>query len=161
MVLAPARRSSVTSRSWKVPAARSTRPLAWGERAKICRIPSSCRDRVNWVASAAVLRLAGVVLEYRVAVAVQRQWNAPALDQAFQQREVSSRVFADAKHGVDHGAGGIVHRQQQGEFGSSVLQPGVMAAVQLHQHPRLWHPLAAKTVLRGAPAAGDCRCPPW
>ena len=28
------------------------------------------------------LRLAGVVLEYRVAVAVQRQWNAPALDQA-------------------------------------------------------------------------------
>ena len=54
MVLASARRSSVTSRSWKVSAMRSTRPLAWGERAKICRIPSSCNERVNWVASAAV-----------------------------------------------------------------------------------------------------------
>ena len=31
MVLAPARRSSVTSRSWKVDAIRSTLPLAWGE----------------------------------------------------------------------------------------------------------------------------------
>ena len=68
-----------------------------------------------------------------------------------QQREVSGGVLADAKHGVDHGAGGIVHRQQQGEFGASVLQPGVMAAVQLQQHPRLGHPLAAKTVLRRAP----------
>ena len=35
MPLAPARRSSVTSRSWNVPAVRSTRPLAWGDRAKI------------------------------------------------------------------------------------------------------------------------------
>ena len=100
------------------------------------------------------LRLAGVVLEYRVPVAVQRQWNAPALDQALQQREVSGGVLAAAKHGVDHGAAGVVHRQQQGEFGTSVLQPGVMTAVQLQQHPRLGHPLAAKTVRRRAAAAG-------
>ena len=39
------------------------------------------------------LRLAGVVLEYRVAVAVQRQRNAPALDQALQQREVASGIL--------------------------------------------------------------------
>ena len=91
------------------------------------------------------------MLENGVAIAVQRQWNAPALDQALQQREVSGGVLAGAKHGVDHGAGGIVHRQQQGELGAAVLQPGVMAAVQLQQHPSLGHPLAAKTVLRRAP----------
>ena len=49
MVLAPARRSSVTSRSWKVPLARSTRPFASGERAKICSTPSSAIARPNWV----------------------------------------------------------------------------------------------------------------
>ena len=49
MLLAPASRSSVTSRSWKVPAARSTRPFPWGDRAKIIWIPSSSMPRLNWV----------------------------------------------------------------------------------------------------------------
>ena len=89
-----------------------------------------------------------------MAVAVQRQRDAPALDQALKQREVAGGGFAGAEHGVDYGAGGVVHRQQQGELGASVLQPGMMAAVQLHQHPRLGHPLTAEPVLRRAPAAG-------
>ena len=59
-----------------------------------------------------------------------------------------SGVLPRCEDGVDHGAGGIVHRQQQHELGASVLQPGVMAAVQLHQHPSLGHPRAAETVLR-------------
>ena len=49
MVVAEARRSSVTRRSWNVPAMRSTRPLACGERAKIRRTPSSAIARANWV----------------------------------------------------------------------------------------------------------------
>ena len=49
MVVAEARRSSVTRRSWNVPAMRSTRPLACGERAKIRRTPSSASARANWV----------------------------------------------------------------------------------------------------------------
>ena len=49
MVEAEARRSSVTRRSWNVPAIRSTRPLACGERAKIRRTPSSAIARANWV----------------------------------------------------------------------------------------------------------------
>ena len=102
---------------------------------------------MNWVASPRRLRRAGVVLEDGVAVAVQRQGNAPALDQAIQQHEVASGVLAGAEDGVDRRAGGVVHGQEQGEFGSPVLQPGVMAAVQLHQHPSLGHPLAAETVL--------------
>ena len=35
MGVAPANGSPVISRSWKVPAVRSTRPLAWGDRANI------------------------------------------------------------------------------------------------------------------------------
>ena len=64
-----------------------------------------------------------------------------------QQHEVASGVLAGAEDGVDRRAGGVVHGQEQGEFGSPVLKPGVMAAVQLHQHPSLGHPLAAETVL--------------
>ena len=47
MVVAEARRSSVTRRSWKVPATRSTRPLACGEQAKMRRTPSSAIARAN------------------------------------------------------------------------------------------------------------------
>ena len=51
MVEAEASLSSVTNRSWNVPAARSTRPFACGERAKIWVIPSSRIARANWVAT--------------------------------------------------------------------------------------------------------------
>ena len=53
MVAASASRSSVTSLSWKVPAIRSTRPLAWGDRANISCTPSSSIARLNWVGAAA------------------------------------------------------------------------------------------------------------
>ena len=49
MVLAPARRNSATSLSWKVPLARSTRPFASGLRANTCVTPSSRMARPNWV----------------------------------------------------------------------------------------------------------------
>ena len=51
MVLARAWRSSVTSRSWKVSSIRSTLPLAWGERANICWMPTSRVTLANWVVS--------------------------------------------------------------------------------------------------------------
>ena len=51
MVVAPARRSSVTSRFWRIDASRSTRPIACGERAKICWISNSRVSRANWVDS--------------------------------------------------------------------------------------------------------------
>ena len=43
----PASRISVTSLSWKVPAVRSTRPLACGDRANISCMPSSSIARLN------------------------------------------------------------------------------------------------------------------
>ena len=56
-------------------------------------------------------------------------------------------VFLLAKQGVDHGAGGVVHRQQQRERWAVVPQPPVIAAVQLDQHARSGHPLATDPVL--------------
>ncbi len=47
MVEAPARRSSVTNLSWKVPAIRSTRPLACGERARMSSMPVSSMAQVS------------------------------------------------------------------------------------------------------------------
>ena len=56
-------------------------------------------------------------------------------------------VFLLAKQGVDHGAGGVVHRQQQRERWSYISQPPVITAVQLDQHARSGHPLATHPVL--------------
>ena len=45
------------------------------------------------------------------------------------------------------GACGVVDGEQQGEARAALLDPGVMAAVELEQHPRLWHALAPDAVL--------------
>ena len=56
-----------------------------------------------------------------------------------------------------HGcAGRIVDGEQQGEARASFLEPGVMAAVDLQQHPLAGHPLTPDTVL-GRPAAAGTR----
>ena len=46
MVVAPASRSSVITRPWKVPAVRSTRPFAQGDRKNIISVPSSAASTV-------------------------------------------------------------------------------------------------------------------
>ena len=50
------------------------------------------------------------------------------------------------------GARGVVDGEQQGEARAALLEPGVMAAVDLEQHPRPWHALAPHAVpWRAAP----------
>ena len=93
-------------------------------------------------------------LEHAVAVAVQGGGYAPALDQSLHQGEVTAGVFLGTEHGVDHSAGGVVHRQQQGELGTVIAQPLVETAVDLHQHPSLGHPLPPHPVLGRTPVAG-------
>ena len=70
-----------------------------------------------------------------------------APEQVLHQQEVVVAVFLPAKQGVDHGAGGVVHRQQQRERWAVVSQPPVITAVQLDQHARSGHPLATDPVL--------------
>ena len=153
MVLASARRSSVTSRSWKVSNIRSTLPLACGERAKICWTPSSRITLANWVVSTGTCFLTGVVLESSVAVAVEGQGDSPLTDQTLKEHQVAAGVLAGAEDGLSHGAGGVVHGYEQRQLRSPVLQPGVLTAVDLHQHPLLGHAPAPEPVLLGAAAA--------
>ena len=54
---------------------------------------------------------------------------------------------------LGHGAGGVVHGDEQRQFRSPVLQPGMVAAVDLHQHALLGHASAPEPVLLGAAAA--------
>ena len=63
MVDAPARRSSLISLSWKVPAIRSTRPLPCGDRANTNCMPSSSIARVNCVAALTFCLVPGVCLK--------------------------------------------------------------------------------------------------
>ena len=56
MVVAPASLSSVTNLSWSVPAVRSTRPLACGDRANISCTPISPIARENLGGSGGGLR---------------------------------------------------------------------------------------------------------
>ena len=71
MVLAPASLSSLTNRSWKVPAIRSTRPLAWGERAKTCSMPNSPMALVNWVGPTGWVKCRGLPLNLKT------PWRSP------------------------------------------------------------------------------------
>ena len=66
-------------------------------------------------------------LEHAVAVAVDGNRPAKACDQSLHQGEIAAGVLLGAEHGVDHGAGGVVHGQQQGELGTVIAQPPVMA----------------------------------
>ena len=94
------------------------------------------------------------VPEHAVAVGVESHGQAATLHQPADQQEVAVGILLLTEPGGHHRAGGVIHRQQQHELGASVLQPGVVATVQLHQHASLGHPLTTETVLRRAPAAG-------
>ena len=96
--------------------------------------------------------LASVVLESRVPVAKLGKWDSPLADQSLQQDQVAPSVLSGVKYRLGHQAGGVVHRQQQNELLSPLLQPGMGAAVHLDKHPLLGHALPAEPVLLG-PAA--------
>ena len=91
----------------------------------------------------------GIVLEGRVPVAVEGQGNLPLADQPLQENKVAPGVLAGMEDRLGHGAGGVVHRQQQNDFVSPLLQPGVGAAVHLDTHTILRHSLAPEPVLLG------------
>ena len=95
-----------------------------------------------------------VELEDPVAITVESQGDAVASDYPIHQQEVAPSVLLGSEYGIGHRAGGVVHCQQQYESGPSVLQPAMMAAVDLHQHALLGHTLPAYTMLGGTMAPG-------
>ena len=96
-------------------------------------------------------------LEDTVAITIEGQGDPVAADDPFHQQEIAPGVFLGLEDGARHRAGGIIHRQQQGEPGSPLFQPGVMAAVDLQQHALLGHPLPTYPVFGGTvpPGAGQ------
>ena len=88
-----------------------------------------------------------------MAVAIKGQGDSPLPDQPFQEHQVAAGVLAGAECRLGHGAGGVVHGDEQRQLRSQVLQPGMVAAVDLHQHALLGHAPAPEAVLLGAAAA--------
>ena len=92
--------------------------------------------------------------EDAVAVGVERQRESAATRDLLHQGEVAARVLGRPEQRVGHIAGRVVDREQQGEARTALLQPGVMAAVNLEQHPLARHPRAPHAVLRRLSPAG-------
>ena len=116
-------------------------------------MPSSRITLANWGGFNRHRLLTGVVLESRVAVAIKGQGDSPLPDQPFQEHQVAAGVLGSAECRLGHGAGGVVHGDEQRQLRSPVLQPGMVAAVDLHQHAFLGHAPAPEAVLLGAAAA--------
>ena len=82
--------------------------------------------------------------------------------------EIARTVLLLAEGGPGHQAGGIVDAGHEREPGTATLEPVVAAAVDLEEHARLRHPLAAEPVAprspspyRGQPGLGEdpTQCP--
>jgi len=85
-----------------------------------------------------------------VAVGIHRKrYTTPPYD-ALEQEEVTLGILSVSEEGVGNRTCGVVHRQQHGEHRPPALQPRVVAAVELKQHPLLRHPLAPAPVARRA-----------
>ena len=129
-MVAPDSLSSVISRSWNVPAARSHTPLRLGREgeyqlhSQLIQGPAGLGGRAGGL-------VFGAMLEDRMAVGVEGQGNAAAPYQALQQPEVAAAVLLIAEGSALHGAGGVVHGEEQRELRPVLAQPAVMTAVQL------------------------------
>jgi hypothetical protein len=80
------------------------------------------------------MRLVGVmttVPEDRVAVRVHRQRYPALLYDPTEQKQIALGVLLLTEQCIGNPARGIVYSQKQGEHWAPILQPGVMAAIQL------------------------------
>ena len=92
-------------------------------------------------------------------IAVQGERDAAVADHLLHEQELAAGILGVAEQRVRDRACGVVDDEQQGEARTSLLEPGVVAAVDLEQHPRPWHALAPHAVLWRAtpPRAGPDR----
>ena len=67
-------------------------------------------------------------------------------DRAVEDLEVAGGVLGGPEGGRTDVPGRVIDRPDQGEHGSSALEPVVAAAVDLEEHPRPRHPLAPAAV---------------
>lgn len=93
-------------------------------------------------------------LEDAVAIGVDGDGNPMCPDDLTKQQEVAGGILVLAEDGPQDRPGGIVDGVEQDQSRSALLEPGVMTAVQLDQHPPAGHPLATEAVLGRASAPG-------
>jgi hypothetical protein len=86
------------------------------------------------------------MLEHGVAVRVEPERYALALNDPLQQFEVPLSIFLFSEEGIGRYPGCIIDGKQQSQPGPSVLQPSMVTAINLEQHPGLRHPLPTLTV---------------
>lgn len=67
-----------------------------------------------------------------------------------ERREVAGRILRGAERAAGHAARRVVDPGHQRRERQIPSEPAVAAAVDLEQHPLLWHPLPAAPVPRGA-----------
>jgi len=99
-------------------------------------------------------RRAGPRAEDGVPIGVQGRGHAVAADELAQEQEVSVGVLRVAEDRGDDAAGGIVDRGEEHAARATVLQPGMVAAVDLDEQPCLQHPFPATAMTWRAPGAG-------
>lgn len=93
-----------------------------------------------------------VAMKDAMPVAVGRERQAVSTGHGFEEAEVAVSVLRVAKLASDHRPGGIIHPGEERQPGTAPFQPVVCAAIDLQQHPRARHALAA-TAMAARPAA--------
>src|SRR5271170_3847200 len=132
-VRAPASRNSLTSRSCRVLCARSTRPLAELELAQMMSMFNACNARPNWVIPSPPSAPRMVDAEDAMLVAVERHRLAPGLQVGARRIEISKGRLALDKLEVHQSAGRVIDEHQQGALRPAILEPPMLAAIDLHQ----------------------------
>src|SRR4051794_6021693 len=133
MSLILAMRSSLTRRSCKVRLTRSTRPFAWLELAHRISMLSSAKAPAELGHALAALGLPPGDAEHRVLVGVEGDRAAMRLEVALQGLEVGKGTFRGHEAQLQQPAGCIVDEDEQRARVRPILEPAMLAAVELHE----------------------------
>lgn len=135
--------------------------VACGECAPIHVMPSSssARSHLGLPRDAAELVIEGerrvrIRAKDPMAIRVDRGREAVAADELAEEEKIAVGVFLQAKHPAQDTAGGIIDGGEEDEPGAAVLEPRVVAAIELDEETRLGHALAAAPMPGGPAGAG-------
>ena len=89
-----------------------------------------------------------------MAIGVHRGREPVAADEVTEEEEIAVSILFRTKHGAQDTAGGIVDGGEEDETGAAVLEPWMVAAIELDEEARLRHALSATTMPGGPAGAG-------
>jgi hypothetical protein len=98
-------------------------------------------------------RARGHPVKDAMAIAIRGDGDALGLGEGVKDLEVAVRVFLVPKGGGRDFPRGVINNRQEGEARTALLQPIVVAAIELHEEAFLRHALPAAAVAGWTPAA--------